>query len=225
MVLQTFRLQGEIPTLNTDIAFVDIEKWLGKAKVQASSQGRPSMALNIRTAAATDADAIQRIYAPIVLNTAISFEETPPSITEIAHRITKTLQTYPYLVAEEQGEIKGYAYASQHRARPAYRWAVDVTVYIAESVRRQGVGRELYGTLLSILEKQGFHSAYAGIAQPNEGSVGLHESLGFTQIGMYPEVGFKLGKWHDVGYWRLGLNQATPPLEPIIFPELEVASQ
>ncbi|SUD34164.1 phosphinothricin acetyltransferase [Pseudomonas fluorescens] len=127
--------------------------------------------LKIRTAVITDAEAIQRIYAPIVLNTAISFEETPPSVEEIAQRIATTLQTYPYLVAEDDGEIKGYAYASQHRARPAYRWAVDVTVYVAESARRQGVGRELYETLLPILDKQRFRAAYAGIAQPNEGSV------------------------------------------------------
>lgn len=180
------------------------------------------MALKIRTATVADAVAIQRIYAPIVSTTAISFEEVPPSAEEIAQRIATTLLTYPYLVAEEGGEIKGYAYASQHRARPAYRWAVDVTVYIAESARRQGVGRKLYETLLPILEKQRFRAAYAGIAQPNEGSVGLHESLGFTHIGTYPEVGFKLGKWHDVGYWRLGLCQATPPLEPMLFPQVEI---
>lgn len=183
------------------------------------------MALEIRTAVIADAEAIQRIYAPIVLKTAISFEEIPPSVDEIAQRITMTLQTYPYLVAEEGGEIKGYAYASQHRARPAYRWAVDVTVYIAESARRQGIGRLLYETLLPILEKQRFRAAYAGIAQPNEGSVGLHESLGFDHIGTYPEVGFKLGEWHDVGYWRLGLYQLTPPLEPLLFPHVEVDSK
>lgn len=182
-----------------------------------------AMGLKIRTAVITDAEAIQSIYAPIVLNTAISFEETPPSVEEIAQRIATTLQTYPYLVAEEDGEIKGYAYASQHRARAAYRWAVDVTVYVAESARRQGVGRELYEALLPILEKQRFRAAYAGIAQPNEGSVGLHESLGFVHIGTYPEVGFKLGKWHDVGYWRLGLCQTTPPLDPVLFPKLEMA--
>jgi phosphinothricin acetyltransferase len=180
------------------------------------------MALKIRAAVVADAEAIQRIYAPIVLNTAISFEETPPSVEEISQRIATTLQTYPYLVAEDGGEIKGYAYASQHRARPAYRWAVDVTVYIAESARRQGVGRKLYEALLPILDKQRFRAAYAGIAQPNEGSVGLHESLGFAHIGTYPEVGFKLGSWHDVGYWRLGLCQATPPLEPILFPQVEI---
>ena len=181
------------------------------------------MALKIRTAVVADAVAIQRIYAPIVSIAAISFEEIPPSAEEIAQRIATTHQTYPYLVAEESGDIKGYAYVSQHRARPAYRWAVDVTVYVDESARRQGVGGDLYETLLPILEKQRFRAAYAGIAQPNIGSVGLHESLGFVHIGTYPEVGFKLGKWYDVGYWRLGLCQATPPLEPILFPQLEVA--
>lgn len=183
------------------------------------------MALMIRPAVVADAAGIQRIYAPIVSTTAISFEETPPSVDEIAQRIAMTLKTYPYLVAEDGGEIKGYAYANLHRARAAYRWAVDVTVYIAESARRQGVGRKLYETLLALLDKQRFRAAYAGIAQPNESSVGLHESLGFVHIGTYPEVGFKLGKWHDVGYWRLGLCKATPPLEPVLFPELEVAPQ
>lgn len=183
------------------------------------------MTLKVRAAAVADAQAIQRIYAPIVLNTAISFEETPPSVEEIALWIATTLQTYPYLVAEENGAIKGYAYASQHRARAAYRWAVDVTVYVAESARRNGVGRRLCETLLPMLEKQRFRAAYAGIAQPNEGSVGLHESVGFVHIGTYPEVGFKLGKWHDVGYWRLGLCPATPPLEPVPFPQLDVDSK
>ena len=183
------------------------------------------MALSIRTAMEADAAAIQQIYAPVVLETAISFEEVPPTVQEMAQRITTTLQTYPYLVAEEDGVIKGYAYASQHRARPAYRWAVDVTVYIAESARRQGIGRQLYETLLPMLEQQRFRAAYAGIAQPNEGSVGLHEALGFVHIGTYPEVGFKLGKWHDVGYWRRGLCLLTPPLEPVLFPDLERASR
>lgn len=183
------------------------------------------MALSIRTAVEADAAAIQQIYAPVVLETAISFEEIPPTVQEMAQRITTTLQTYPYLVAEEDGVIKGYAYASQHRARPAYRWAVDVTVYIAESARRQGIARQLYETLLPLLEQQRFRAAYAGIAQPNEGSVGLHEMLGFVHIGTYPEVGFKLGKWHDVGYWRRGLCQLTPPLEPVLFPDLERASR
>ncbi|MFJ3262509.1 arsinothricin resistance N-acetyltransferase ArsN1 family B [Pseudomonas sp. NPDC086581] len=165
------------------------------------------MPIEIRQARPEDAPAIQLIYAPIVANTAISFEEIPPTIEEMRQRIVTTLQTYPYLVAMRDGRLVGYAYASQHRARAAYRWAVDVTVYIAEGERRTGVGRSLYAGLLPLLTKQGFNAAYAGIALPNAGSVGLHERLGFRHIGTFPQVGFKLGQWHDVGYWRLELGE------------------
>lgn len=165
----------------------------------------------IRIAVPLDAAAIQAIYAPFVERTAISFELKPPSIEEMAQRICATLPMYPYLVAERDGQVVGYAYASQHRAREAYRWSVDVTVYVSPQAHRSGIGRALYERLLSILQRQGFHAAYAGIALPNAGSVGLHESLGFTHIGTYPEVGFKNDKWHDVGYWRKALNDSSPP--------------
>lgn len=165
----------------------------------------------IRIAVPSDAAAIQAIYAPFVERTAISFELDPPSIEEMAQRISSTLATYPYLVAERNGEVIGYAYASQHRAREAYRWSVDVTVYVSPQAHRSGIGRGLYDRLLSILQCQGFHAAYAGIALPNIGSVRLHESLGFIHIGTYPEVGFKHGRWHDVGYWRKSLNDVSPP--------------
>lgn len=167
----------------------------------------------IRTAVPSDAKAIRAIYAPMVEGTAISFELEPPSVEEMAQRIESTLKVYPYLVAERDGQVLGYAYASQHRAREAYRWSVDVTVYIAPHAHRCGIGRALYGHLLPILERQGFHAAYAGIALPNAGSVGLHEAFGFTHIGTYPEVGFKHGQWHDVGYWRKALSGITPPAE------------
>lgn len=137
----------------------------------------------------------------------------------MAKRIESTLPTYPYLVAERDGQVIGYAYASQHRAREAYRWSVDVTVYIAPNAHRSGVGRALYDVLLPTLERQGFHAAYAGIALPNDGSVGLHEALGFAHIGTYPEVGFKHGVWHDVGYWRIALNVTNPPKPPVPFSE------
>jgi len=177
------------------------------------------MSIEIRQARPEDAPAIQLIYAPIVAGTAISFEEVPPTIEEMRQRIVATLQTYPYLVAIRNGHLVGYAYASQHRARAAYRWAVDVTVYIAESERRCGVGRSLYAELLPILAKQGFNAAYAGIALPNTGSVGLHERLGFRHIGTFPQVGFKLGQWHDVGYWRLELGAPSEsPSAPRPYP-------
>lgn len=180
------------------------------------------MPIEVRVARPSDADAIQAIYAPVVVNTAISFEEVPPSADEIRQRIAATLETYPYLVAVRDDQVLGYAYASQHRARAAYRWAVDVTVYIAKEARRSGVGQRLYETLLPLLARLGYSSAYAGIAQPNVGSVGLHERLGFQHIGTFPQVGYKLGKWHDVGYWRLHLGQlSSPPEDPIRFADLE----
>lgn len=173
--------------------------------------------VKIRIADPSDAGEIKAIYTPFVERTAISFELDPPSVEEMAERIASTLPTYPYLVAEQDGEVLGYAYASQHRAREAYRWSADVTVYISPQAHRKGIGTALYEHLLSILRQQGFHAVYAGIALPNEGSVGLHESLGFMHIGTYPEVGFKQGKWHDVGYWRKALNDVSPPLAIIPF--------
>lgn len=156
----------------------------------------------IRMANVADAAAVQAIYAPIVEGTAISFEEVPPSIAEMGERIATTLRGYPYLIAERNGEVIGYAYASQHRSRAAYRWSVDVTVYIADQVQRTGVGRALYSRLIAELTERGFHAAFAGIALPNPGSVALHESMGFTPLGIYREVGQKFGQWHDVGWWQ-----------------------
>ena len=178
------------------------------------------MTYKVRVATPADASAIQAIYAPMVLDTVISFELTPPTVGEMAARIAATLPTYPYLVAEVEGNVVGYAYASEHRAREAYRWSVDVTVYVDPTVHRKGVGRALYQQLLPVLEKQGFHAAYAGIALPNAGSIGLHEALGFTPIGTYPEVGFKHGQWHSVGYWRKPLCGVTPPIEIIPFSKI-----
>lgn len=179
------------------------------------------MPIEVRQARPGDAPAVQAIYAPVVTSTAISFEEVPPSIEEMRQRIVTTLQTYPYLVAVRDGRLVGYAYASQHRTRAAYRWAVDVTVYIAEGERRSGVGRSLYAELLPILAKQGFNAAYAGIALPNAASIGLHERLGFRHIGTFPQVGFKLCHWHDVGYWRLELGApGNSPCDPLPYPDV-----
>lgn len=156
----------------------------------------------IRAATIADATAIQAIYAPLVEGTAISFEDIPPSVSEMAARIASTLEGYAYLVAERNGVVLGYAYASQHRARAAYRSSVDVTVYVSEEARRQRVGRALYGSLLPNLAERGFHAAFAGIALPNVGSVGLHEAMGFEPLGVYREVGKKFDRWHDVGWWQ-----------------------
>lgn len=148
-----------------------------------------SSGIEIRVARSEDAEAIQAIYVPIVLSTAISFEEAVPSVEQMRERIVTTLQTYPYLVAVQEGQVVGYAYASQHRARAAYRWAVGVTVYVAEEQRHSGVGWQLYDVLLPVLKRLGYRSAYAGIVLPNEGSVGLHERLGSSTSGRFPRSG------------------------------------
>ena len=176
------------------------------------------MAGKIRFARPEDGSALAAIYEPYVLNTAISFEDILPTSAEMSERIVATLVTCPFLVFEEGDEVLAYAYAGPHRARPAYRWSVDVTVYAASRAHRRGVGRALYTELLDQLARQGFHSAFAGIALPNDKSVGLHEALGFGHLGTYQEVGFKFGRWHDVGWWRRSLNDGLPlgdPLPPV----------
>jgi L-amino acid N-acyltransferase YncA len=172
----------------------------------------------IRPAEISDAAAIGSIYAPYVLETAVSFESEPPTTAMMAQRISGTLETHPWLVAELSEGIVGYAYAGKHSQRAAYRWTVDVTVYVDGNMRRGGVGRALYLVLLETLRRQGFRSAFAEIVLPNPGSVRLHERAGFKQIGVHKDIGFKLGRWHDIGYWRLGLAVgAAPPSEPIPF--------
>jgi L-amino acid N-acyltransferase YncA len=168
----------------------------------------------IRLATAYDAAGVQAIYAPIVRDTAISFELEPPSVEEVRRRIEATLQRLPWLVCEHRGEILGYVYASQHRTRPAYQWSVDASVYVQARARRSGVGRALYRSLFALLALQGFVNAFAGITLPNPGSVGLHEALGFQPVGVYRAVGYKLGAWHDVGWWQLALRERTTPPAP-----------
>ena len=176
----------------------------------------PRAAMKIRSATAADASAILAIYAPVVRDTIISFETEVPSVAEIAQRIDTTLAMHPYLVAEMDGAVAGYAYAGEHRARSAYRWSVDVTVYVAAPARRLGIARALYGRLLPMLAERQFHAAFAGIALPNPASVGLHEAMGFSPVGIYREVGFKFGRWHDVGWWQHLLNDraGAPVGEP-----------
>jgi phosphinothricin acetyltransferase len=170
----------------------------------------------IRLAIESDAEPIAAIYRPIVEATTISFESVAPTAEDVARRIAETTTTHPWLVCERGGQIAGYAYASPHRTRAAYRWSVDTSVYVAPEHQRAGVGRGLYVSLFAILAAQGYCNAFAGIALPNPASMALHESVGFTRIGVYRRVGFKHGAWHDVGWWQLTLRQLeTPPTEPI----------
>lgn len=172
-------------------------------------------AARIRRAVANDATAIGAIYAPIVRDTPISFEIDPPTVEEMARRIETIGSATPWLVCEEAGRLLGYAHAGSHRVRAAYRWSVDVSVYVAASQRGRGVAGALYAALLTTLEAQGFHRAYAGITLPNPESVALHERAGFSVLGVYREVGYKLGTWHDVGWWERALaSPANPPAAP-----------
>jgi L-amino acid N-acyltransferase YncA len=174
----------------------------------------------VRTAHIADARDIQAIYAPLVAATAISFEIEPPSVAQIEQRIRSTLPRFPYLVCVAAETVLGYAYARAHRERAAYRWSVDVTVYVNKDARRSGVGRSLYIGLLRILQRQRFHAAFAGITLPNEGSVSLHKSLGSRLVGIYEEVGFKFGQWQSVSWWRRGLGEGRPVGDPIAFESL-----
>jgi L-amino acid N-acyltransferase YncA len=171
----------------------------------------------VRIANEADADAIAAIYEPYVRDTAISFEEVPPTPSEMARRLTSTLEFYPYLVFDDGASVLGYAHGGTHRAKPAYRWSVETTLYVERNAHRRGIGRALYAQLLHLLIQQGFHVAFAGIVPPNEKSVGLHESLGFVYLGTFPEIGFKHGQFHDVGWWRRTLAEGRPRHEPIPF--------
>ena len=168
----------------------------------------------IRLATEADATAIQRIYAPIVRDTVISFELEPPDVAEIARRIAKTLPEFPWLVDERDGEVAGYAYASRHRERRAYQWSVDVSCYVDPRFHGRGIGKGLYVALLRVLRRQGFQSALAGIALPNPASIALHESVGFTPLGVYRNVGYKLGQWRDTGWWQCSLGEPAPEPTP-----------
>jgi phosphinothricin acetyltransferase len=171
--------------------------------------------MTIRTATPADAEAITAIYAPIVERMSISFELAPPSVDEMGSRVEKTLQDLPWLVSEDaQGGVNGYVYASKHRERPAYRWSVDVTACVREDARGQGVAKRLYEALFKELVILGYFQAFAGIALPNGASVALHESVGFRPVGVYRKVGFKLGAWHDVGWWQNELRLPSDPIAP-----------
>jgi L-amino acid N-acyltransferase YncA len=173
----------------------------------------------IRLATLDDARAIREIYAPFCEATPVSFEMLAPSVVEMRSRIAKTLELLPWVVQEHHGKIVGYAYASPHRERAAYRWSVDVSAYVRDGHRRTGVGRALYTSLLQLLRLQGFYNALAGITLPNPGSVGLHESLGFQAVGTYRHIGFKCGEWHDVVWYQLSLHElGGEPEDPLNFP-------
>ncbi|MGN6556535.1 MAG: GNAT family N-acetyltransferase [Solirubrobacterales bacterium] len=163
-----------------------------------------------------DAAACAAIYAPHVEGSAVSFEERAPEAEAMAARIKRYGASHAWLAAEREGRVVGYAYGTAFNERPAYRWSTSVSVYIAEDARGQGLGRALYGALFERLRERGFRMACAGITLPNAASVGLHEGLGFSLVGVNREIGWKQGAWHDVAWYQLELTPAPngPPPEP-----------
>ena len=172
------------------------------------------MSVVIRLARESDAEAMLAIYAPIVRETAKSFELTPPTVSEFRQRVSRTLDRMPWLVCEVDGRPIGYVYAVPFRARAAYQWTAESVVYIGTDYRRKGVGRALYTALLDGLRLQGFRSVIAGIALPNPASVRFHAQFGFKSVGILKAVGHKSGVWHDVGWWQLSLAEPRSSPNP-----------
>lgn len=169
----------------------------------------------IRTAAEADAPALLAIYAPFVAHTAVSFELEPPTVEQFAARIAKSLAGWTWLVAEVDGACAGYAYGTRHRERAAYNRTVETAIYVDDRFQGRGVGTALYTELMARLRALGFHLAVAGITLPNEASVALHERLGFERIGIYREIGFKFGVWHDSLWLQRGLEQTPATRAPV----------
>ncbi|HMI80482.1 MAG TPA: GNAT family N-acetyltransferase [Solirubrobacterales bacterium] len=163
-----------------------------------------------------DAVACAAIYAPHVEGSAVSFEEEAPDAAAMAARIERYGASHAWLVAEREGKVVGYAYATAFNERPAYRWSTSVSVYVSEAARGAGIGRALYSALFERLHERGFRMACAGITLPNGPSVALHERLGFELVGVNREIGWKHGAWRDVGWYQLELAPAgdAPPAEP-----------
>jgi phosphinothricin acetyltransferase len=172
------------------------------------------MAVLVRLAKPADAAAIAAIYRPYVEGSRISFEESAPDVGEIERRMASPV--HPWLVAEEDGRVLGYASSSPYHRRPAYRWTVETSIYLAAEAQGRGLGKRLLSSLIELLTKQGYVTAIAAIALPNATSVALHEQLGFSPAGTYRGVGFKLGQWTDVSLWQRDLAPRTStPEEPL----------
>lgn len=164
--------------------------------------------MDIRDATAEDAGAIAAIYNPYVVGTCVTFDTDPLSVEDMQGRIAEThAANLPWLVATEVDRIVGYACASRWKGRWAYRYSVESTVYLESSRTRRGMGRVLYAALVERLRERGIHAVIGGIALPNEASVALHERLGFEKVAHFRQVGFKLERWVDVGYWQLLLDR------------------
>jgi phosphinothricin acetyltransferase len=174
--------------------------------------------INVRLATVADGAACAAIYGPFVDGTSISFELTPPTAEEMAARIAKATGRTPWLVAEVDGIVRGYAYGTRHRDRAAYDWTVESAVYVDGAFAGQGIGRAAMTALLDVLRLQGFHLVVAGITQPNPASTALHLALGFERIGQFDAIGWKHGRWHGVEWYGMELGpraEAPVPIRPL----------
>ncbi|MFI9812709.1 GNAT family N-acetyltransferase [Saccharothrix variisporea] len=173
--------------------------------------------MKVRDASELDAGACAAIYAPYVTGTAITFECVPPTPTEMAGRIANALRTHAWVVLEDDdGRVVGYAYGGPFKAREAYRWSCEVSVYLEPGLRRTGGGRALYEALFERLAARGYRTAAAGMTLPNDASVGLHRALGFEPVGVYRRIGWKNGAWHDVAWTQREIATGDdPPVEPV----------
>jgi phosphinothricin acetyltransferase len=156
-----------------------------------------------------DAAGCLEIYGPFAQDTPISFEDRAPSVAEFERRIDRVGRTHAFLVAEDDGQIAGFAYAGAHRERPAYRWSTECSVYIAAAQRGRGLGRALYAALFPLLEQQGYRTVLAGVTLPNPASIGLHTTMGFVEVGVYRRIGWKAGAWRDVVWLAMALGPDT----------------
>lgn len=176
---------------------------------------------NIRLITTADAEAARNIYAPYVLNTAVSFEYQVPTVEEFRYKIEKITAQYPWLVCEVDGEIAGYAYGSTHRDRTGYQWSPEVTVYLSEKYHRRGIARVLYSALFEMLKMQGYFNAFAGVLVTNEKSVEFHRAMGFEDIGLFKNIGYKLGEWHTNLWMQYEIQKSIPnPPVPIAIGEI-----
>lgn len=167
----------------------------------------------LRFAGKADAAAVLRIYEDYIKNTTVTFETEVPTLTEFEERMERITARFPWLVCEVDGEIAGYAYASKHGERAAYRWSADLSVYVSERFQRRGIATAFYEALTEILRRQGYFTVYAGVSTPNPKSEAFHTSLGFRNLGEFRNAGYKLGNWCGVAWYELALTEYVPAPE------------
>ncbi len=177
----------------------------------------------IREATTSDANALSKIYKYYVDNFPYSFEYVAPSIKEFSERIVDISKKFPFFVCEDNGEIVGFAYAHQFKERKAYQWVCETSIYVKNGCTQKGIGRMLYAKLIPILKKQGFVKAYAVLGCPNQGSEIFHEKMGFSLVATLPDIGYKLGCWHDIKYYVLEFNPFRDDMpEPIEYGQIRL---